>query len=56
MNNGRTAMLHVVLPPGAGSQTYFSIRVFSFRIDANGQTGGPGEDYTHRWIVGVYVP
>ncbi len=56
MNNGRTAMLHVVLPPGAGSQTYFSIRVFSFRIDANGQTGGPGEDYTHRWIFGVYVP
>lgn len=56
MNNGRTAMLHVVLPPGAGSQTFFSIRVVSFRIAANGQIGGPGEDYSHRWIFGVYVP
>jgi hypothetical protein len=46
MNHGRTAMLHVVLPPGSGSQTFFSIRVLSARIGADGQIGGPGEDYT----------
>jgi hypothetical protein len=56
ISNGKTATLHVVLPPGAGSQSFFSFRLFSFHMDASGQIGAPGEDYSHRWIFGVYVP
>jgi hypothetical protein len=57
INNGKTATLHVVLPPGSVSQSFFSYHLFSFRIGANGQNlAGPGDDYSHRWIFGVYVP
>lgn len=57
INNGKTATLHVVLPPGSISQSFFSFHLLSLRIDANGQAAaGPGEDNFHTWIVGVYVP
>jgi hypothetical protein len=56
LNNGKTATLHVVLPPGSISQTFFTFHLFSYTV-ANGQLGGgPGQDNFHTWIVGVYVP
>jgi hypothetical protein len=56
LNNGKTATLHVVLPPGSESQTFFTFHVFSYSV-ANGQLGGgQGEDNFHTWIVGIYVP
>ncbi len=56
LNSGKTATLHVVLPPGSESQTFFTLHVFSYSV-ANGQLGGgPGEDNFHTWIVGIYVP
>ncbi len=56
MNNGKTAMIHIAPPPGSASKSFFTIRVNSGRINPNGQVGGPGEDYFHHWIFGVYVP
>jgi hypothetical protein len=56
LNNGRTAMLHVTLPPGSLSKTYFTVQVASLRFGANGERLVAGEDYSHRWIFGVYVP
>jgi hypothetical protein len=57
LNSGKTATMHVVLPAGAASQTFYSFRVLSFPMDAIGQNdGAAGEDYYHRWIFGVYVP
>ena len=56
MNNAKTAMFHIVLPPGSASKSFFTIRVNSGRINPNGQVGGPGEDYFHHLIFGVYVP
>jgi hypothetical protein len=56
MNSGKTASFHIVLPPGSASKSFFTIRINSGRIDANGQVGGPGEDAIHHWIFGVYVP
>ena len=55
INTGKTATLHVVLPPGAVSQTFFSFHLFSVPVSANGQIA-PGDDNFHTWIVGVYVP
>lgn len=57
MNTGKTATLHVVLPAGALSQSFFTFYAFSFRVDTNGQmVAGPNEDNYHKWIFGVYVP
>jgi hypothetical protein len=56
LNNGRTATLYVVLPPGSVSQTFFTFHLYSHSV-ANGQLGGgPGEDDLHTWFFGVYVP
>ena len=54
LNNGKTATLHVVLPPAA-SGAFFTFHLYTGHVDANGLTP-PDEDYSHRWIVGVYVP
>ena len=57
LNNGKTATLHVVLPPGSASLSFFSVHVFSYTVNANRQLGGgPGQDNFHTWIFGVYVP
>ncbi len=56
INNAKTATLHVVLPPGSTPESFFTIRIFSYGIDANGQFGVAGQDFFHKWIVGVYVP
>ncbi len=57
MNNGKTATMHVVVPAGAASQTYYTFRVLSVPMAAIGQIdGAAGADYSHRWIFGVYVP
>jgi hypothetical protein len=57
VNNGKTATLHVQLPASAPRSSYFSFTVSSFRIDANGRLlTGPGEDASHQWTFGVYVP
>ena len=56
LNNGETATLYVVLPPGSVSQTFFTFHLYSYSV-ANGQLGGgPGEDNFHTWFFGVYVP
>jgi hypothetical protein len=54
IGNGKTATLHVGLPPAA-SGSFFTFRLYTGHLDANGLTP-PDEDYSHRWIVGVYVP
>jgi len=57
INNGKTGTLRVVLPPGSGSQSFFTFHLFSLRIGADGQlVAAPGEDNFHTWIFGVYVP
>lgn len=58
LNNGKTATAHVVLPPGAASQSYFTFHLYSYPLRANGggPGGGPGEDNFHTWFFGVYVP
>jgi hypothetical protein len=56
LNNGRTAMLHVSLAPGSLSKTYFTVQILSGRFGPNGERLVAGEDYSHRWILGVYVP
>jgi hypothetical protein len=56
LNNGKTATVYVVLPPGSVSQTFFTFHLHSYSV-ANGQLGGgPGEDDFHTWFFGVYVP
>jgi hypothetical protein len=56
INNGKTATLHVVLPPGSVSQSFFTFHLYSYSL-ANGQPGGgPGQDDYHTWYFGVYVP
>jgi hypothetical protein len=56
LNSGDTVMMHITLPAGARSQSFFSIVVNSLRIDSKGLRAGPGEDYGHHSIFGVYVP
>jgi hypothetical protein len=56
INRGKTVTLHVTLPAGTPSKTYATVRVSSFRFDAAGQRPPLGEDISHRWIFGVYVP
>jgi hypothetical protein len=56
LNSGKTATVHVTLPPGASSKSYFTVRVVSLRFGPNGERPPYGEDYAHRWIFGVYVP
>ena len=40
LNNEKTATMHVVLPPGSGSQTFFTIHLLSYPLHANGGPGG----------------
>ena len=56
LTDGGTGMLHVVLPPGSGSGSYFTVRVSSERLSATGLVVGPNDDYAHHWMFGVYVP
>ena len=55
INNGKRATVHVSLPAGAKSKTFFAVRIYSLLSDANGVTPA-GEDFSHHWIFGVYVP
>ena len=55
-NHGRTASARVTLPPGTTSKTFFSVRILSFRVGPNGERPPTGEDGSHRWIFGVFVP
>ena len=55
MNNGKSGLVHVILPVTAGSKSFFTVRIFSLRVGSDGQRPPLGEDYHHYWIVGVYV-
>jgi hypothetical protein len=55
INSGRMLTLHVTMPPGSGGDSWATIKLHSFRLDANGLRPPQGEDYSHYWIVGVRV-
>jgi hypothetical protein len=55
MNNGQTQTLNVTIPPAAAHGSFISIMLLSSKLTSDGAYI-PGEDFGHRWIVGVYVP
>jgi hypothetical protein len=55
MSSGQTQTLNVTIPRAAASGSFISIMLLSLKLTSDGGYG-PGEDFGHRWIVGVYVP
>ncbi len=55
INDGEQATLEVRIPPGAPIGSWQTFYLTSFRFDADGHRGPPGDDYGHNWVVGVHV-
>jgi len=55
VNDGEQATLEVSIPPGAPTGSWQTFYLTSFRFDADGHRGPPGDDYGHNWVVGVHV-
>jgi hypothetical protein len=56
INNGQVRTLSVTFPVGTPAGTYAIIQFHSVRVDAAGQRPPAGDDYTHLWTLGVFVP
>jgi hypothetical protein len=55
INDGDEATLTVTVPPDAPVGSWQTFYLTSFRLDADGDRGPPGDDYGHSWVVGVHV-
>ncbi len=55
VNDGEQAALTVAIPPDAPVGSWQTFYLTSFRFDADGNRGPPGDDYGRNWVVGVHV-
>lgn len=55
MNDGLAGKLHVKVPDGAAKGSWVIVSLWTWHADANNQTPD-GEDSSHLFAVGVYVP
>ncbi len=56
VNSGGTVTVRVTFPPGATPPSFAAVRVASQRLNASRTGLRAGEDNSHGWVIGVYVP